>query len=245
MLILIGFAFLAGMVTIIAPCILPILPIVLSAGLTGGKRRPLGVITGLIISFTIVTLIVSYAVGHFGFSPDILRTIAACVLLVFGLVLVIPALTVRYEILVSHIVPQSSSNQGNGFWSGVLIGANLGLIWVPCSGPIMTSVIALAATQTVSINIVLITLAFAVGAAIPLLAVMYGSRAVSSRLQKVLQNTHLQTIFGIIMILTAIAIWTRFDQRIQANLLDTFPVLNKVVEIDDTQSVQQELQKLQ
>ncbi len=245
MIILILFAFLAGIATIAAPCILPILPIVLSAGATGGKRRPFGIVSGLIVSFSAATLLLSYLVGRFGISPDILRYVAIALLIGFGLVLIIPALLERFELLVSRFVPQGSRQSNDGYWSGVLVGVNLGLIWTPCTGPIMASVIVLAATQHVTITTVLITLAFAIGAAIPLLLVMYGSRRLIERFKHIsLGTVNLQMVFGVLMIMTAIAISTRYDQRLQVRLLDTFPGLSSVVQVDGTARVKAELDKL-
>ncbi len=245
MIILLTFAFLAGIATIAAPCILPILPIVLSAGVSGGRKRPFGIICGLIFSFGIATLGLSYLVGRFGVNTDILRYVAIVILIIFGLVMIIPKLLIAFEIRVSKLIPQTKQASGDGFWSGVLVGISLGLVWAPCTGPIMASVIALSATRGVGLESVAITLVFVIGAAIPLSIVMYGSRAVIGRLKKISTGKiNPQTIFGVIMILTAMAIWTRWDQKIQVYLLDQFPRLSQVLQVDNRQSVKEALKKL-
>jgi len=81
MLLLVGFSFLAGLVTILAPCIWPILPIVFSSSLAGGgKKRPLGITLGVILSFSVLTLFISYLVMLFHFNPNVLRTVAVVVI---------------------------------------------------------------------------------------------------------------------------------------------------------------------
>jgi len=111
MFILIAFAFLAGVVTILSPCILPILPIVLSGSVTGGKRRPWGIVTGFVLSFTFFTLFLSAIVRATGVSPDILRTLSVVVIGAFGLSLLIPRVQVWLEQLFSKIV-----NASRGFY---------------------------------------------------------------------------------------------------------------------------------
>ncbi|MBI5422389.1 cytochrome c biogenesis protein DipZ, partial [Candidatus Peregrinibacteria bacterium] len=90
MILLVSFAFLAGVVTILSPCILPLLPIILSSSATGSKRTPFGVVVGFILSFTFFTLFLTTLVRLTGLSPDFLRGVAVAVILGFGLVLVVP-----------------------------------------------------------------------------------------------------------------------------------------------------------
>ncbi|HSK49049.1 MAG TPA: hypothetical protein VK889_00995, partial [Solirubrobacterales bacterium] len=80
-----AFAFLAGAATALSPCVLPVLPVALSAGVTGGRRRPLGVVTGLALSFAFATVALVYVIDAFGLPGDLLRNLAIAVLLGFGL----------------------------------------------------------------------------------------------------------------------------------------------------------------
>ena len=89
MIVLIAFAFLAGIVTILSPCILPVLPIILSGAAGGGKKKPLGIVTGFIASFTFFTLFLTSLVQAFGISADFLRSFSVVVLFVFGLSLLL------------------------------------------------------------------------------------------------------------------------------------------------------------
>lgn len=225
MIVLILFAFLAGIATIFAPCILPILPVVLSAGLSGGKRRPIGIVVGLVSSFTFFTLSLSYLVRHLGLNPDLLREVAIIVLLLFGLLLLIPKLLIVVEVWLSGVVPQGQSNSNrNDFLGGILIGASLGLVWTPCVGPIVASVITLAATSTVTAASVFITAAYALGTCIPLVAIMYGGKNLMSRLKPLRRITpKLQVAFGAIMVLTALGMLFGLDRTVQAALLARLP----------------------
>src|SRR4051812_47831621 len=114
MALLVLFALIAGAATAVSPCVLPVLPVVLSAGATGGRRRPLGIVAGMTASFTFATVAVVYLIDAFGLPNDILRTIAIIVLLAFGLTLMIPALAARVEALLTRIAPNAHRGDPNG-----------------------------------------------------------------------------------------------------------------------------------
>src|SRR3989344_5036209 len=103
MLILLFFAFASGLVTIFAPCIWPLLPIILSATVTGGHRKPLGITLGIIISFAVFTLTISYIVKIIPFDPEIFRLFAVVIITFFGLTLIIPKLSQIVEGWVSSL----------------------------------------------------------------------------------------------------------------------------------------------
>src|SRR3972149_8545498 len=169
MLILIFFAFFGGIVTILSPCILPVLPIVLSGSVTGGKGRPWGVITGFIVSFTFFTLFLATLVQATGVSADTMRTVSVFIIFAFGMALVIPKFRKfteqAFSKLASGILPKkrdASSEHVPDFIAGLLIGISLGLVWTPCVGPILASVITLAAASTVTAGSAIITISYAV-----------------------------------------------------------------------------------
>src|ERR1700761_5579446 len=103
MLILVLVAFIAGLVTVLSPCILPILPIVLGSSVNGGKSRPLGVVIGLIISFSIFTLAAAQIVALLHLSPAVLRDLAIVIIAVLGISLIIPAFNQWMERLFSRL----------------------------------------------------------------------------------------------------------------------------------------------
>ncbi len=230
MLVLLGFAFVSGIITILSPCILPVLPIVLSGSVGGGKARPFGVLAGFVVSFTVFTLTLSAIVRALRIPTDALRVVAVVLIGLFGIVMLVPKLRDWFEMLTSRIASRGSTTssvttgKSPGFWSGLVVGVSLGLVWTPCVGPIMASVISLALTQQVSGDSVLITLAYTLGTSIPMLAVMLGGRALLARVPALTRNTaNIQKGFGVLMIVMAVAIGFGWDRRFQAAILSAFP----------------------
>lgn len=247
MFLLLSFAFLAGIVTILSPCILPILPVVLSGSVGSGRKRPIGIITGFVLSFTVVTLFLSVIVQLSGISADVLRNLSVIIILLFGISLLIPKTQVLLEQLFSKLagkVPQS--RERTGFWGGVMIGLSLGLVWTPCVGPIIASVITLAATNSVNAAAFFITFAYALGTAIPMFAVMTGGRTLLQKHPRLLRHSgSIQRIFGVLMILTALMIFFQIDRRFQVYILDTFPKYGAgLTKLEDNEAVIQQLELL-
>ncbi len=246
MLILLLFSFLGGIVTILSPCILPILPIVLSGSITGGKRRPLGVVVGFIASFTFFTLFLTTLVKAAGVSPDVLRMIAVVIIVTFGLGLIIPSFQAVLERMFSRVANTGpKTNTGDGFLSGIIVGLSLGLVWTPCVGPILASIIALAATQSVGLHAVILTLVYAFGTSLPLLAITFGGRSLLANHPWLTQNTAIiQKLFGVFMLLTALAIFFSWDRAFQSFILNTFPNYGTgLTNIENNQAVQKQLQQ--
>src|ERR1700742_195380 len=122
MLLLLIFGFVAGAATAVSPCVVPVLPIALSAGVTGGRRRPLGVVTGLVFSFTFALFALVYVISALGPPNELLRDIAIVVLAGFGIVLLIPPLSARVEAYGSSLGARlrvDTDGKGEGFWAGV------------------------------------------------------------------------------------------------------------------------------
>ena len=171
MLTLLFFLFLSGIVTIFAPCIWPILPIVLSASVSGGKKKPLGLVTGLAVSFIFFTLTLAAIVKVIPFDPEVLRYLAVFIIGFLGVILIVPWFGDRLEALVSRfssIGGRFTSGRGEGFGGGLITGAALGLIWTPCAGPILAAVATVAATQAVGYQVFLLIVTYVVGVCVPL-----------------------------------------------------------------------------
>lgn len=250
MVLLIVFAFLAGIVTVLSPCILPILPIILSSTIGGksiGKARPVGVVLGFIASFTFFTLFLSSLVSVLRIPADSLRILSVIVIGVLGISFLIPQFQTMLERLFSKFAQFAPvGNQGTGFWSGVIIGLSVGLLWTPCVGPILASVIALAITGSVTATAFFITFAYALGTAIPMFAIMIGGQSLLKRVPWLLYNTGtIQKVFGVIMILTAFAIFNNYDRMFQTYILNTFPQYGSgLTKLEDTKQVNEQLDKL-
>ncbi|MBI2029682.1 cytochrome c biogenesis protein DipZ [Candidatus Gottesmanbacteria bacterium] len=246
MILLLIFAFISGLITITAPCIWPLLPIILSSTATGGRRKPLGVVIGILVSFAIFTLTISYLVSVFKFDPTILRTFAVVIIAFLGLTLLIPALSARLEGTVSSLTSKTGGLLGqksDGFLGGLATGIALGIVWSPCAGPILATIATLAATQAVNFQIVIVTIVYVIGVGIPLFIFALAGNAVFSRSRFLSKYTgRIQQVFGAVMILTAFAIFTNFDKTLQVKLLDAFPAYTDfVVKLESNPRVQNQL----
>src|SRR5439155_15358786 len=198
------FALIAGAATALSPCVLPVLPVVLAAGATGGRRRPLGIVTGMTLSFTFATVALVYGIDALGLPDDLLRMAAIGVLLLFGLTLLVPALAARVEAWLTRFAPKAhQGNEQGGFWSGVLVGLSLGLVYAPCAGPILAGVITVSASQSFTAGRLAVALAYGLGSAAVLFVLALGGRRLSGRLSR--RSGHLQMAMGGLMVLVAVA----------------------------------------
>jgi cytochrome c biogenesis protein CcdA/thiol-disulfide isomerase/thioredoxin len=224
MIILLGFGLLAGAGTALSPCVLPVLPALLSAGGVGGRRRPLGIVLGLALTFTVTIVGVARVVDGVGLGSDPLRVVAIVVLGTFGAVLLLPDLAARLEAPLSRLSRLGPKTRGDGFRSGLLVGGALGFVYTPCASPILAAVISVSAASGRSIAV---AIAYAIGSALVLLALTLGGRRVFERVRAAGRGPVLQRALGTIMILTAVAIVTMldvsFDQFIAQNIPDVNP----------------------
>ena len=181
MALLILFGFVAGAATALSPCVLPVLPIALSAGATGGRRRPLGIVAGLAVSFTFATVALVYVISALGLPerppaqagdrrPARLRDHADD-----------PAAggpAGGLDQPVREPGRRRPHASGDGFWSGTAIGASLGLVYAPCAGPILAGVITVSASQSFSAGRLAVALSYGIGSAVVLYFLMLGGRRV-------------------------------------------------------------------
>src|SRR5829696_4688249 len=172
MLILIAVGFVAGLVTALSPCVLPVLPIVLAGGATG--RRPLAIIAGIVASFTVFTLFAAWLLDLVGLPDDFLRSLAIALLLLMAVSLLVPQVAELLARPLQFLTRRRSGELGGGFF----LGASLGLVFVPCAGPVLAAVTVIAAKREVGLDSFLLTLSYAAGAAVPMLAIAFlGARA--------------------------------------------------------------------
>lgn len=249
MILLVAFAFLAGIITVLSPCILPILPIILTSSIGGvktGKSRPMGVVIGFVLSFTFFTLFLSTIVRLSGIPADTLRLVSVFVVAGFGISLLVPQFQVLVERLFSKLAGFMPTSQNRtGFGGGLIIGFSVGLLWTPCVGPILASVISLAITGTVTFDAFLITFSYALGTAIPMFLIMLGGQNALRRVPWLLSNLgRIQKLFGVLMILTAIAIFFNIDRRFQTFVLSTFPQYGiGLTKFEDNELIRNQLDK--
>ena len=250
MIILYGVAFLSGLLTILAPCIWPLLPIVLAdVTQSKSKRRPLGITIGVALSFTILTLSISVLESSLGLNPNVLRKVAVVVLVLLGVSMVIPKASQWLETQISRLSGRFGNvgkNNRSDFRGGFITGLALGIVWAPCSGPILASIATLAATNKVSFQVVIVTLFYVTGVSIPLFGFAVGGQNLLARSRRVSKYTgKIQIAAGVVLILTAIAISTNYDKTLEAKLLNAIPSYsNSLTKIESTKSVSNALAKL-
>lgn len=235
MALLILFGFIAGAATAVSPCILPVLPVALAAGATGGRRRPIGIVAGLVASFTFATVALVYAIDALGLPDELLRNLAILVLLLFGISLLVPALSSRMEAWVSRFTGRfQPERSGDGFWSGTLVGVSLGFVYAPCAGPILAGVITVSASQPFTAGRLAVALAYALGSALVLYLLMLGGRKLTVPLSK--RMPQLQAGMGAVMIVFALVMLGDYDLRFQNAIADDLPafVVNPTRELEST-----------
>ena len=241
MVLLILFALVAGAATALSPCVLPVLPAVLGAGVTGGRRRPLGVVTGLVAAFTFATIALVYVIDALGLPNDLLRNLAIATLLVFGITLLIPGLGDRIEAFGSRIAPGPARVGGDGFGSGLLLGASLGLVYTPCAGPILAGVITVSASQDFTAGKLAVALAYAVGSGAVLYVLMLGGRRLVDRVRPA--RAWVQAATGAVMVVVAVAMIADLDLEFQSAIADELPsvLVNPSGELEGSNAVADDL----
>ncbi|HTA96063.1 MAG TPA: cytochrome c biogenesis protein DipZ [Solirubrobacteraceae bacterium] len=238
MLILLGFAFLAGAGTALSPCVLPVLPALLASGGVGGRRRPLGVVIGLTVTFTVVIVGVANVVDGVGLGSDPLRDIAVAVLLASGLALIVPGLADRLEARMSRIAALGPRTRGDGFRSGLLVGGALGFVYTPCAGPILAAVISVSAASG---RTVAVAIAYSVGSAVVLFALTLGGRNLFDRIRAAGRGPALQRTLGIVMIVTALAIVVGVDVDFDQYVAEHIPNVNLTAGLEKSKAVESRL----
>jgi cytochrome c biogenesis protein CcdA len=221
-------ALLAGVITIAAPCTLPMLPILLGASVgQTGKMRPALIALGFVLSFSAAALLLSTITRLFDFDPNVLRTGAAILLLGFGLLMIWPApfewLSIRIGGL-TNIGRSGDTAFRQGNIGGFVLGTTLGLVWTPCAGPVLGSILTVVATSKDTGWASALLVVYAVGAALPMLAIAYGGQAITTRVRSIARiSPRLQQGFGIVVIAFAVASYFQYDTVIVARLTGFYP----------------------
>ncbi len=224
----IGLAILGGLLTAFSPCILPILPIVVGRSLQTHRFGPLALVAGLISGFAIAGSLLGIASNWLTDLSNIIRNVAIFFLLALGLLSIFPKWSYLLISKVSNKFPalrvkeRTKVNLGGEFW----LGAQLGLLWTPCAGPVLGSILILAAADHQIFTAFILLLVYGLGTGLPILLLAYASRYFSKSFLKLRSRSQLlQKIGGVMISLTAIAILLGWDVKIQLWLAPYFPTL--------------------
>ncbi len=222
-------AILAGLLTILAPCILPVLPFILG---TAGRShwRPVMIIAGFVASFSVLGAAFATVGSFLGLSNESLRLAAAVLLMIFGLALIFEKVYDRVMARLQPVLARWSARLSGGAArradaaSGLLVGVSLGLVWTPCAGPILGSILTLASRTTDYLTVLLLMFAYSLGAGLPMLAIAYGGQALTARLLKLgAWQRIFNGIFGALMLAMGILIITHRDVTFVAWLFSYYP----------------------
>lgn len=216
MITLLFIGFLGGLITGISPCIIPVLPIIAAGGSTSENRlRPYAIIGGLVASFSVFTLVGGSLLSFFHLPQDFLRNLGIAVLLLLALGLLVPNVGELLERPFSRLGRRTQPTSGSGF----VLGLSLGLVFVPCAGPILAAITVVAATHRVGFSAFLLTTAYAIGAAIPMLAIALLAQRASTTL--VSFKSHISVVrrvAGAVLALTALAIAFNLTRPLQTSV---------------------------
>ncbi|HEY1591886.1 MAG TPA: cytochrome c biogenesis protein DipZ [Solirubrobacteraceae bacterium] len=218
MLLLLLFALVAGAGTAITPCVLPVLPAMLSASALGGRRRPLGIVLGLAITFLIAIVALAQITKGIGLAAGATRTIAVIVLIAFGALLLIPQAAARLQAPLSRLARFGPSSRGDGFWSGLAVGGALGFVCAPCAGPILAAVISVSASGNTNARVIAVGIAYVIGLSAVLLLWALGGRKVIGVIRRHAKGYVVERALGAVLLVTGLAMAFNLDVRFENTL---------------------------
>lgn len=216
-------AFFAGILSLLSPCVLPMIPAVASSAMQASRTGLILLALGISVTFAVAGSLITFILLSLGISPDILRYFSAGLMLVMGVVLLIPMLNDRLSYWLSLLVTRlpGTNVQGSGTGFQLLVGMSLGLVWLPCVGPTLGTAIALASTGQSMLLAFFVMLSFGLGCALPLVAIGYAS---GLQLKKISNSAKYgKYILAIALILLSVMILTGFDKTLEIWDLNWLP----------------------
>jgi cytochrome c-type biogenesis protein len=224
-----GLGLLAGAISTLSPCVLPLVPVLVAAAVSAHRWGAVALGVGLALSFTMVGLFVATLGASLGLDPDTFRTVGAVMLALFGLILLIPWLQNYFSRATSSLTNSGntllSRITGNGLSGQFLVGAVLGIVWSPCVGPTLGAATTLASQGRNLTQIAFLMLVFGGGAAAPLILLGSLSRArmVAIRSRLLTAGHYGKQAFGLVMVILGVLIATGIDKSVEAWILDRSP----------------------
>ena len=224
-----GLGFVAGLLSTLSPCVLPLITLVLAGAVGAHRRGPLALSLGLALSFAVIGTTIAASGAFLGLRPNTLRVLGALLLAGFGLVLAVPPLQARMNLAMSPL-GSAGGNALNRFrptgWTGQLaLGLLLGVVWSPCVGPTLGGAVALASQGQQLTQIATIMALFGLGASLPLVLLGQLSQDATRRWRAHLMRAGRwgKGLLGVLMLLIATSILTGFDKQIETWLIDHSP----------------------
>lgn len=222
-------AWLAGVLTLINPCVLPLLPVVLAAAFQGGRLGPLALAVGMTLSFTLIGVGVT-AFGHLaGIDSQLVSRAAAVIMIAFGTILLVPRAQAALATLAGPLANSASQRldrtQGAGLASQLGVGALLGALWSPCIGPTLGGAISLAATGANLTQAAATMLFFGIGVSMVLMALAYASRSVLTARRERLAAwmPWAKPVMGGVLVAVGFAVFFQLERRIEGWVLERMP----------------------
>jgi cytochrome c-type biogenesis protein len=222
-------AYLAGLLTLINPCVLPVLPIVLASSLNRDQRAPLMLAAGMSVSFVGLGLGVTALGPALGLDSDTVARAAALVMVGFGLVMLLPSLSGRFSAATAGFAARADAGidatADMGLPGQFLSGALLGAVWSPCIGPTLGAAIALASTGESLGRAGVVMVAFAMGVSTLILGLAYGAKSAVRRRQGMLRTLagRAKPVMGVAFIAVGLALWFGLNHVIDTWLIENLP----------------------
>ncbi|NJM29267.1 MAG: cytochrome c biogenesis protein CcdA [Rhizobiales bacterium] len=222
-------AFLAGVLSILSPCVLPLLPLTLGAAAAQGKYGPASLALGLAVSFVAVGLFVALVGFSIGLDQGFFRAVAAILLIVVGVVLAVPVFQAQLAVAAgpasSWVNERFGGGSGTGYRGQFGLGLLLGAVWTPCVGPTLGAASVLAAQGENLGQVTLTMLSFGLGAALPLLVIGRLSRDLLQRWRARIMDggKALKSALGLLLLVTGLLILTGLDKKAEAALVELSP----------------------
>jgi len=195
----------------------------------------------LALSFTFATVALVYVIQALGLPNGFARDLAIVVLFAFGISLLIPPIGDRVEAFASRLAPGPARFRGDGFGSGLVVGASLGLVYAPCAGPILAGVIVVSAAQDFTAGRLAVALSYAIGSAIVLYLLLLGGRRLTQRLAPV--RGRVQMAMGAVMLVVAVAMTANLDTRFQTAIASDLPdfLVNPTGSLEQSRAISTDL----
>jgi len=225
----VGLSLAAGSLTTLSPCVFPLLPLVLGGALQNHRLAPVALGLGMALSFGVIGVLLGTVGQAVGLDGDVVRMAGGWLLIAFALVMLVPAWNERFTQwmtpLASGAQAASSRLSGGSLGSALLLGAVLGLVWSPCSGPLLASALTMVASEGGGVRGGVILGLFGLGAAVPLVAVAYASRAGFTRARGwvLTRINRIKNVFAVLLGAMGVAILTGADKWLEARVNALLP----------------------